>query len=1702
MLLTIVESTIHATVSLALTTGPHQPEYTSYEQPGATDMVNLLTGDFTFSLPILEVPGPEGGFSVPLTYNAGIGVDQEASWVGLGWTLNVGAITRSIVQYPDDASGEVQSVTQKDLEGVRGWTSNALGFGQIGWNTQVGHYGSISLFGLYSLTWDNSGITSAGTMGFNFSSSGVSFDPVQFMDAAFTIATFGVGGAAKIGTQIAISIGTQVAMSYVAGNQTPNAPTDGYWEYSKRTSSGFLGMWEDYWIWLDQTRNEQMLGVLNFDKARLDAGQFGRSGDLYSPLGLYINGEYMNRGSIYEYGKAGNTQGVASDVSYYLPSNVSYKDSNSPVTIASDNYSVKAPSISGSIKPYRLEVGSVSTPRQMTQFHRRLAVLPHLAYKVPFIYEGANSNRYFYQVGHPTSTNVNSPTFYYGLSAVPRSTNPMLNNFVSLNLNDATFGSGIRPDISSTKKIPMANHVEWLSNNEISSGNLTGMMDYFTGSDRIQFRQAFGFGPRSTFYYYTPDFTNGRIYLSAQEISSFVAGQSVDIRITAYAGNYDWATGTGNATEISISRVPITINSSTSPYYIDVDVSGIYGSIVGKTCDVEVSSGYPKRSNSMGGFAITAVNGLTYHFALPIYEYNNYTKIAKAISPTSPSTTKYSIVQRNEPFANTWLLTGITGPDFVDREGNGTIDENDWGYWVKFNYGKYSDDYEWSIPYDENNLTPNADATSFTLSKGHRQTYYLNSIETRTHVALFVKDTRNDGRGKNIGIGNNGKTLLLKEIELLNRQDYKKLLVPASQGGFGVPTDTGLANLNRCWMMTDFFALSGSHPPQGSYIVQNAIRRIRFAYSYDLCQGTPNSIAANGGKLTLTRVSMIGKNDAKTAPDYKFDYSNNPAYGSNKWDGWGMYSSSGTSAYDSHQASNNNLDGSAWSLTKITNPLGSTIEINYERDTYSSISGKRKYQSSVVNFSTGSFSDFFSGGSSCGTIRGVSNVSQFQVGEVVQIDGYCSYSGYGYFPPGYQLGTGTVNNQSYSRECVITAIDNVNNLISVGVNFRNIQYCLTGNPITINSDWGNIKKLITSQPGGNIRVASLVLNDQTKQMKTRYIYNDVNGVSCGVVAREPEYIKTQDYGFYELPGYPFTPVMYSKITALTGRLTSDSDYHTKQVYEFETPDQGVVVNSGTSDINFTQVGFNWPATSFTRSIRNQISDYTSKIGKLKSVKTYDKLNTLVSSSTMIYSDPTSNTQILNRNSSTGVIENNYQGIFAEGTLVFDRIEEFLKGYHLLSRTTVLKYPYELVKVVNTKDGFTSETENNVWDFTTGIVTEKTEKSPQGSFIKKVTKLAHTVPAYAEMGSKALSPNNKNMLGHEAANYTYQLDASGNPIGLLSASAQTWKSDWANYRYLDANGNYVQGSEGSPNVWRKHQSWVYKGNYADLRTDGSLNFTSANEFKFTPPPPPADPDTYNSGWQKAGEVTRYNHYSEALEGKDMNNIFSASKKDITAYQTLASASNANYFEFAYSGAEDWPAAGTGLYLGGEVAKGAGSPVYKTAAGNETHTGQVALQLGAGQKGFVYKPGALQPGRTYRLSAWTNSPSGALYYNLNGGGEQTILATPSMLVNGWYQVNAQFIVPASFASLEVGVKSTSGVASFDDFRFQPLDGALTANVYDPVTGNVTFTLDNQNMFTQYEYNDRGQLIKTYSESFKYGVKLVSESKMNYRRFNANQ
>ncbi|MBU1029652.1 MAG: hypothetical protein ABIC91_03485 [Nanoarchaeota archaeon] len=77
----------------------------SYQFQDYSQLVNidLYTGDMGLSIPLFTVPG-RGGMSYPvvLNYQAGISTTQTASWVGLGWSLGTGAVTRNVNGVPDE----------------------------------------------------------------------------------------------------------------------------------------------------------------------------------------------------------------------------------------------------------------------------------------------------------------------------------------------------------------------------------------------------------------------------------------------------------------------------------------------------------------------------------------------------------------------------------------------------------------------------------------------------------------------------------------------------------------------------------------------------------------------------------------------------------------------------------------------------------------------------------------------------------------------------------------------------------------------------------------------------------------------------------------------------------------------------------------------------------------------------------------------------------------------------------------------------------------------------------------------------------------------------------------------------------------------------------------------------------------------------------------------------------------------------------------------------------------------------------------------------------------------------------------------------------------------------------------------------------------------------------------------------------------
>lgn len=89
-------------ISYALTSGPTQPEASSFTPAGHSDMVDIFSGDFQYNIPLMDV----GGYPLNIAYSAGVGMDEEASWVGLGWNLNPGLINRQMRGIPDDFKGD------------------------------------------------------------------------------------------------------------------------------------------------------------------------------------------------------------------------------------------------------------------------------------------------------------------------------------------------------------------------------------------------------------------------------------------------------------------------------------------------------------------------------------------------------------------------------------------------------------------------------------------------------------------------------------------------------------------------------------------------------------------------------------------------------------------------------------------------------------------------------------------------------------------------------------------------------------------------------------------------------------------------------------------------------------------------------------------------------------------------------------------------------------------------------------------------------------------------------------------------------------------------------------------------------------------------------------------------------------------------------------------------------------------------------------------------------------------------------------------------------------------------------------------------------------------------------------------------------------------------------------------------------------
>jgi YD repeat-containing protein len=435
----------------------------------------------------------------------------------------------------------------------------------------------------------------------------------------------------------------------------------------------------------------------------------------------------------------------------------------------------------------------------------------------------------------------------------------------------------------------------------------------------------------------------------------------------------------------------------------------------------------------------------------------------------------------------------------------------------------------------------------------------------------------------------------------------------------------------------------------------------------------------------------------------------------------------------------------------------------------------------------------------------------------------------------------------------------------------------------------------------------------------------------------------------------------------------------------------------------------------------------------------------------------------------------HQGVVQQAFHEYKEIKE-LDGRKEEKGTVMMKADYPSILLESTisksKTGIVSTTQNLAFDFYSGSVTKSLTTDSYGKAI--VTEHEPAYLKYEPMGLKVHDSGNKHMLSQIAGAYVYQVQPNDfeKRVGLLSASVQTWSNQVA-----VTNVGLQEG------IWRKQASYNWNGQ-GELNGNGTHSYEEFENHQFK-----YEGVSQVEQWQKTGETTLYSGNSHTLEVKDINGNSATAHTDPLQAQILASATNAAFHEVGFSGAE-YPLADP---QDGEVSLGEGTPSI-----SRGHTGQFSLQVAFNSEGFnkTLHSDQAQLNKKYKASVWVYLPGASetadeikkaqLYYRVNG---EEYVAHPVLQKNkskSWYLIELD-IDSRGAEEVYIGCRNRSSRAVyFDDFRIHPIDAAMTSYVYDPASGELTHILDENNIYTRFEYNAMGRLVRTSREmmNFDYG------------------
>ena len=904
-------------------------------------MVDLSSGDMNYNIPLMDV----GGYPLNIAYSSDIGMDDEASWVGLGWNLSAGQINRNVRGLPDDFKGDLMTYENNMMPNITVGASFKITPDAFGVEIPLGDlsaslgvtatYNNYEGFTMKPSVGVQLDLSSACSVGFNAENGpdGLSISPSVSIHSKKSKAD---GRNSSLSGTVGVTMNsrqgltaTTLSMSRKSNAKAAKGATAAQKKDALATKgSGSLGSSIGF---TDELYTPSKRVSMNTESFTVNAALGGEifGGETQGQITAFGTVQSIASGELYKQKNAyGYENTDLSDQNGILDFNrekdgaVNVNSTNLPLTnYTYDIYSVQGQGVSGMYRPFRNQVG--------------------------YIYDT-------YVTDGSTSTSLG----------------------VELGMGNAVHG-GV--DFESTT-ISSASGV-WENDNAI-----------------IQYlKETYGYNPR----YEKVHFKNVGDLSVDQEFDMFdQLARYSPVRIPFVGSKFhrslpsqmyykyntlaqESSIGVSAPTKRSKRK---TRNQSIRNVTVKELKNGVgYGPCVKRSMSVPGDVVIPgfARDHHTGEVQIIRNDGARYIYGLPLYnvtkreasfsvDKSGYHPETGLVSYSADHDNSTGNKVHNENFSrtttpayvHTYLLTSVLSTDYQDQTGNGPSDD-DLGSYTKFSYvDKLAGSlYNWRVPFQANHATfngglnadENDDDGSYVY--GTKEQKYVQKIETKTHIAYFDLSARKDAKGvngENGGMNTSNNSYKLDKIRL-----YSKAEILASGGN--LTTDN-----------------VGTAKP---------IKTVNFEYSYSLCTGVPNNnmgeaLSANeknnkGGKLTLKKIyftyrdSNMGKYTG-----YRFNYGeyadgkdeytggnlvigttnpNNPKYDIKGYDSWGKYKPSEATTtgnntdpvtaaefpFTEQNRSIQDARSSVWCLKTIHTPSGGNITVEYESDDYNYVQDKK-----------------------------------------------------------------------------------------------------------------------------------------------------------------------------------------------------------------------------------------------------------------------------------------------------------------------------------------------------------------------------------------------------------------------------------------------------------------------------------------------------------------------------------------------------------------------------------------------------------------------------------------------------------------------------------------------------------------------------------------------------------------------------------------